>query len=261
MLAVERRKQILTSLRNEKRVYVSELSRAFSVSEETIRRDLERLETEGLVSRAYGGAILKENDHEETPYDVRKRSGVYEKGLIAKQVASLIHDGDYIILDESSTSFFVAKELKDKKNLTIITNSMEIIREIAQVSGWNVLCTGGALRSSAPSFAGHQAESMVRSYHVDKAILSCGSIDIGAGFTDRHEDTALIKRAMMDSARQVILAVDHAKFDRIAFAKIGDIHKVHTIVTDVKPSERWLDALDKLGVHLMYEKNVGGMKK
>ena len=96
---------------------------------------------------------------------------------------------------------------------------------------------------------------------MDKAILSCGSIDIGAGFTDRHEDTALIKRAMIDSARQVILAVDHAKFDRIAFAKIGDIHKVHTIVTDVKPSERWLDALDTLGVHLMYEKNVGGMKK
>ena len=261
MLAVERRKQILDSIKNEKRVYVGQLSRAFSVSEETIRRDLERLENEGLLSRAYGGAILKEDDHEETPYDVRKRSGVSEKGIIAKQVASLIHDGEYIILDESSTSFFVAKELKDKKHLTIITKSMEIIREIAPVQGWNVLCTGGALRSSAPSFAGHQAESMVRSYHVDKAILSCGSIDIRAGFTDRHEDTALIKRAMMASARQVILAVDHAKFDKIAFAKIGDIQSVHTIVTDIQPPERWTEALDTLGVHLMYEKNVGGIKK
>ena len=115
MLAVERRKQILDSIKNEKRVYVGQLSRAFSVSEETIRRDLERLENEGLLSRAYGGAILKEDDHEETPYDVRKRSGVSEKGIIAKQVASLIHDGEYIILDESSTSFFVAKELKDRK--------------------------------------------------------------------------------------------------------------------------------------------------
>lgn len=261
MLAVERRKQIFEAVKAEKRVYVSSLSRAFSVSEETIRRDLERLESEGLVSRAYGGAILKEDEHAETPYDIRKRSGVIEKGIIAKQVASLIHDGDYIILDESSTSFFVAKELKDKKNLTIITNSMEIIREIAPVQGWNVLCTGGALRSSAPSFAGHQAENMVRSYHVDKAILSSGSLDIRAGFTDRHEDTALIKRAMMASARQVILAVDHGKFDRIAFAKIGDIHEVSTIVTDAEPNERWKEALSKLGVHLMYEKNVGGMKK
>ena len=254
MLPVERRKQILSTLRSEKRVYVSALSRAFSVSEETIRRDLERLEEEGVVSRAYGGAVLNEDEHQETPYDVRKRSDVSSKNAIAKMVASLIHDGEYIILDESSTSYFVARELKSKKNLTVITNSMEIIREIAGVQGWTILCTGGALRSSAPSFAGHQAESMVRSYHVDKAILSCGSLDIRAGFTDRHEDTALIKKAMIASSRSVILAVDHNKFDKIAFAKIGDISKVNTIVTDVRPSERWTEALDELGVELLYEK-------
>ena len=153
MLPVERRKQILSTLKTDKRVYVGALSRAFSVSEETIRRDLERLEAEGIVSRAYGGAVLNEDEHQETPYDVRRRSDVSLKTAIAKITASLIHDGEYIILDESSTSFFVAKELKEKKNLTVITNSMEIIREIASVQGWNVLCTGGALRSSAPSFA------------------------------------------------------------------------------------------------------------
>ena len=251
MLAVERRNRILANIRNDKRVHVGELSQFFNVSEETIRRDLEQLEKEGFLNRTYGGALLRENDREDTPYDIRKRAQVEAKIQIARLVASLIEDGDYIILDESSTSYFVAKELKTKKNLTVITNSMEIIREIASVQGWTVLCTGGALRSSAPSFSGYQAESMVRSYHVDKAILSCGSVDIHAGFTDRHEDTALVKRAMISSARQVILAADHGKFDKIAFAKIGDISQLDTVVTDMDPGPRWADALSGLGVKLL----------
>ena len=253
LLAVERRKRIRMQLLDEKRVHVSELSAAYSVSEETIRRDLERLETEGLVSRTYGGAVLREDGREDTPYDIRKRADVDSKTVIAHLVASLISDGEYIILDESSTSYYIARELKSKKNLTVITNSMEIIREIASVQGWNVLCTGGALRTSAPSFAGFQAESMVRSYHVDKAILSCGSLDLRAGFTDRHEDTALVKRAMMSAARQVILAADHGKFDRIAFARIGELDQLSTIVTDRDPGERWRDVLGKLGVELVFE--------
>ena len=251
MLAVERRNRILANIRNDKRVHVGELSQFFNVSEETIRRDLEQLEKEGFLNRTYGGALLRENDREDTPYDIRKRAQVEAKTQIARLVASLIEDGEYIILDESSTSYFVAKELKTKKNLTVITNSMEIIREIASVQGWTVLCTGGALRSSAPSFSGYQAESMVRSYHVDKAILSCGSLDIHAGFTDRHEDTALVKRAMISSARQVILAADHGKFDKIAFAKIGDISQLDTVVTDMDPGPRWADALSGLGVKLL----------
>lgn len=257
MLPEERRNRIMAALKSEKRVFVSELSRAFGVSEETIRRDLERLEATGLASRTYGGALLKESDREETPYDIRMRAEVEGKEIIARLVASIVSDGEYLILDESSTSFYTARALKAKKNLTVITNSMEIIREVAGVQGWNVLCTGGALRSSAPSFAGYQAESMVRSYHVDKAIISCGSLDISSGFTDRHEDTALIKRAMMSASRQVILAADHGKFDRIAFAKIGDLSQVDTIITDKAPDARWMDALNRLGVKLMYNNQEG----
>lgn len=135
MLAAERRKRIRMQLMDEKRVHVSELSAAYAVSEETIRRDLERLETEGLASRTYGGAVLREDSREDTPYDIRKRADVASKTVIAHLVASLISDGEYIILDESSTSYYIARELKSKKNLTVITNSMEIIREIASVQG------------------------------------------------------------------------------------------------------------------------------
>jgi len=252
MLAEERRQRIVFALKNEIRVSVSLLSKAFGVSEETIRRDLEKLETDGIARRTYGGALINEDEHKETPYDIRKRSDVDAKNSIALLAAGLISDGEYIMLDESSTSFFVASELKNLKDLTVITNSMEIVSEIAGVQGWNVLCTGGQKRQSAPSFAGHQAENMVRSYHVDKAIISCDSLDINAGFTDRHEDTALIKQAMMSSAKQVILAVDHSKFDRVAFAGIGDLSRLSYVVTDEEPDEKWRNVFEKYGIKLLF---------
>ena len=253
MLAEERREWIANRLREEKRVSVSDLAPHFGVSEETIRRDLEKLEDMGLAHRTYGGALLNEDERKETPYDVRKRSCVAAKQMIAKLTAKLIADGEYIMLDESSTSFFVACALKRHKNLTVITNSMEIVSEISSVPGWTVLCTGGLKRENAPSFSGRQAENMVRSYHVDKAILSCSCVDLNVGFTDRHEDTALIKKAMMDSAREVILAVDSGKFDKIAFAGIGAVSDISCLVTDTQPDDRWCEALKKDGIRLLYE--------
>ncbi|MBR4235097.1 MAG: DeoR/GlpR transcriptional regulator [Clostridia bacterium] len=252
MLAEERRQRITLALKSDRRVSVSDLSRTFGVSEETIRRDLEKLETDGIARRTYGGALYNEDERRETPYDIRKRSDVEAKSAIARLTANLISDGEYIMLDESSTSFYIASELKAKRDLTVITNSMEIIGEIAPVQGWTILCTGGQKRASAPSFAGHLAESMVSRYHVDKAIISCDSLDIDAGFTDRHEDTALIKRAMMASAKQVILAVDHGKFGRVAFAGIGDLSSVDCVVTDVEPDARFREAFDKCGIKLLY---------
>jgi len=252
VLAAERIEKITAMLRQFRRVSVSELREMFNVSEETIRRDLDKLMATGIARRTYGGALLNDDTRAETPYDLRKRSDVQAKARIATLVAGLIDDGDYIMLDESSTSSFIAHELKQLKGLTLITNSMEIVAELADVQGWNILCTGGQKRPSAPSFAGHQAENMVRSYHVDKSIISCGSLDIDAGFTDRHEDTALIKRAMMDSAKQVILAVDHTKFDRVAFATIGGLNRVSVLVTDMKPDERWLEAAEKYGIKIIY---------
>ena len=253
MLAEERRQRIAVLLKDEKRVSVSELAQTYSVSEETIRRDLERLENNGVARRTYGGALYNEDERKETPYDVRKRSDVNAKYAIARQAAKLISDGEYIMLDESSTSFFVACQLKHLHDLTVITNSMEIISEISTVPGWTVLCTGGVKRLNAPSFAGYQAESMVRSYHVDKAIISCSCLDIAVGFTDRHEDTALLKKAMMASSKQVILAADISKFDKVAFAGIGTLHDINYIVTDEMPNERWLEAFELNGVKLLCE--------
>ena len=139
MLALERRNLILEKLQNEKRVVVSELSQLYGVSEETIRRDLDKLEKEGLAIKSYGGAVINEDVSIDLPFNVRKNQNVVGKQKMAEIVASLVHDGEHLLLDASTTTVFVAKALKEKDRLTVITNSMEILLELADVSGWNII--------------------------------------------------------------------------------------------------------------------------
>ncbi|MBR3643109.1 MAG: DeoR/GlpR transcriptional regulator, partial [Parasporobacterium sp.] len=136
MLAIERRNKILSLLQTDKKVVVSELSESFRVSEETIRRDLERMEKEGYCTKTYGGAIIKEDSAVELPFTVRKNTNVAGKQQIAKLIAIMIRDGDQIMLDASSTAVFVAQNIKKKKNITVITNSIEVLFELSDVTGW-----------------------------------------------------------------------------------------------------------------------------
>lgn len=239
MLAIERRNRILSILQKENRVLVSDLSKAFQVTEETIRRDLEKLENEGYAKKTYGGAIVNENINTDLPFTVRKTTNVSGKLKIAEVIAALIRDGDHIMLDASTTALYIAKQLKSKKNLTVITNSVEILIELSDVSGWKVLSTGGVLGEGSLSLVGHQAEQMIRSFHVDKAIISCKGLDIERGISDSSELEAYIKKLMVASANVKILAADSSKFDKISFTKICDIDEIDTIVTDDEPDLRW----------------------
>ena len=126
MLAAERRNEILAQLKAEGKVVVADLSKKYDVTEETIRRDLEKLEGEGFAERTYGGAVLRENDKEELPFLVRKRANVEAKKHIASKISEMIEDGERIMLDASTTALFVAKQIRSKKNITVITNSIEI---------------------------------------------------------------------------------------------------------------------------------------
>ena len=127
MLAIERRNQILEKLQAEKKVLVSDLSQIYDVTEETIRRDLEKLEKSGLIIKSYGGAVLNESTNLDLPFNVRKNRNVVGKQKIAGMMRELIQDGDTIMLDSSSTAVFIARALKEKPNLTVITNSLEIL--------------------------------------------------------------------------------------------------------------------------------------
>lgn len=251
MLAIERRREILDRLKVDGKVIVSELARGFEVTEETIRRDLDRLEREGLVSKTYGGAVAKQTSTLDLPYNVRESVNVHQKQQIAQRVADLISDGERLMLDSSSTALYVVRKLKDKKNLTIITNSVKILIELADKSDWTVLSTGGVLKQNALSLNGSSAEKMIRSYHVDTAICSSKGVDFFLGVTDSNENDSLIKKAMFDCAERRILAVDAEKFDKKSFVRVCECDDLDWIVTDEKPSEAWVRYCSERGVGLI----------
>lgn len=255
MLAIERRNAILEKLQEEKRVVVSELSHIYDVSEETIRRDLEKLENEGFAIKSYGGAVINENANLEFPFNVRKKWNVAEKQRIADIVNGIVEDGEKIILDASSTAVAIVKQLKEKKNLTVITNSVEIVIEtVDMLPEWTVLSTGGILKGSGLALVGPQTERMLQSYRVDKAIISAKAVWNNEGFFDSDELHATNKRTMLRAAKERILAVDSSKFGKTAFAKIGSFSDINTVVTDEKPDDSWSELFQEQGISCIYPK-------
>ena len=253
MLAIERRNVILSRLTEDGKVIVADLSREFKVTEETIRRDLEKLEGEGLAKKTYGGAVLNQNQNNvDLPFMVRKETNVCEKKLVAEKTAELIHDGDYIMLDASSTAIYVAKEIKNRKNITLVTNSVEILLEMADKEDWRVLSTGGSLKKGSLSLVGTSAEKMIRGFHVDLAVCSCKGLDLGLGITDSNEKDSEIKQAIFAAADKKVLAIDSTKFDKRSFVRVCDIDNIDVIVTESQPSERWIEKLREKNIELVY---------
>ncbi|MDO4632567.1 MAG: DeoR/GlpR family DNA-binding transcription regulator [Eubacteriales bacterium] len=252
MLAVERRNLIIEKLHQEKRVVVSDLSRLFSVSEETIRRDLDKMEQDGLLIKSYGGAILNESTSIDLPFNVRKNRNVAGKQIIADLVSGLISEGERIMLDASTTSVFIAKALKQKEQLTVITNSIENLIELSDKNTWNIISVGGTLKGDYLAMVGPKAEEGLRDYRADKALISCKALQPELGCFDSSDEFSCVKRAMIRASKEVILAVDHSKFEQESFSKICELREVSMIVTDRKPSEQWLTRFEKAGVNCIY---------
>lgn len=252
MLAIERRNEILEKLQSEKRVVVSELSQHYGVSEETIRRDLEKLEKDGLVIKSYGGAVLNEHSIFDLPFNIRKNQMIVEKQRIAGLISEFVRDGEAIMLDASSTAVYIARGLREKKKLTVITNSVEIIIELFDVPEWNVISTGGVSRERSFALVGPKTNQIISCYHVDKAFISCKGLTIENGLTDSDEQDADSKRAMLKAAKERILVADSSKFGKSAFTKITGLDEIDKVITEKKPSELWLKEFERLGIECIY---------
>lgn len=252
MLALERKNLILERLQDEKKVVVSVLSQEFGVSEETIRRDLEKLEQEGYATKSYGGAVLNENVAFDMPLNIRSKKNVLAKQKIARLAADMIHDGSHIMLDASSTDLYIAKAIKEKQRLTVVTNSIEIILELADIPGWNVIATGGLLKSGYLALLGSQAENFMRSYYVDIAFVSCKALDKELGILDTTENFTSMKKVIIESSAKCYLTLDSTKFDKTAFTRTGGIEMVDGVVTDRRPSDAWMEQFKKKGVACIY---------
>lgn len=252
MLAIERRNVILAKLQEERKVVVSELATAFRVTEETIRRDLDKLEKEGMAKKTYGGAVLNENLNIDLPYNVRRKTHVEEKTYIAQLISDMIKDGDNIILDASTTALAVAQKIKEKSKITVITNSIEIILELSDKPDFKILSTGGTLKEGSLALVGYQAEKMIGTFHADVAILSCKGIDIHHGLTDSNEADSEVKKSIIRSSNKKIIAVDSSKFDKISFTTICNFDDVDVIVTEKKPEDKWIKFFGDREIEVVY---------
>ncbi|MCK9221731.1 MAG: DeoR/GlpR family DNA-binding transcription regulator [Limnochordia bacterium] len=253
MLGEQRRAGILNEVQKWGTVRVSNLSELFGVTEETIRRDLEELEKQGLVRRVHGGAIGVGSSFE-LPYHVREVKNPIEKTSIALQAVELINDGDTIMFDASSTALYTAQRLVQKKNITVVTNSLRIIGELAAYPNIRVIGVGGTLCNTSLGFIGPVATKTISQFHVDKAVFSCKGITDEHGLTDASEVDSEIKRLMVKAAKETIVVVDYSKFGRIAFCNIVHLDQINCVITDSKTSVEWLMKMRERGIRVVQAK-------
>ena len=252
MLAMERRDKILKILAEEKHVKVPDLARAFQVTEETIRRDLEKLEKDGFCIKSYGGAMLKEDLSFDLPFHVRQNKNVMGKGQMGALVASLISEEESLFLDASTTAVFVARALKSFNKLTVITNSVEILMELFDRSGWTVVGTGGEVMYGYRAMLGTRAEEVLRSYYVDTAIISCKCLAMDRGMCESRYDLLAPKKAMISCSKRRILVADASKFDKTSLAVNPCFQDIDCLVSDKEPSKEWMEFLSQRDIQVLY---------
>ena len=250
MLVAERQKKIVELVNERLSIRVTELSKIFSVTEETIRRDLEKLEKEKLLMRSHGGAVSIEKDQGEISYLEREITNAEQKKAIAAAAVRLIEQGDQIVLDASTTAWYVAKELPDMP-LTVLTNSIKVAIELSKKEQIKVISTGGTLLSQSLSYVGPLAERSLSMYHVNKAFLSCKGVHLERGLSDFNESQALLKKQMIEIADETILMVDSSKFGTRAFSQIVPVANIDCIITDSKIDEETKNELEEKKIQLL----------
>lgn len=240
----------MEKLNDEKKVYVTELAAFFEVTEETIRRDLERLEKEDQLHRSYGGAVLNEQTTGALSFARRASLNNDDKSSIARKALRLISNGSSLMVDASTTTLSLLQHLKSKKSLTIISNSARLIAESLDLPH-TIISTGGQLRPNALSLTGAATEKMLRSYYVDLAFISCKAVDLKKGVLESNEAEAVIKQRMIKQAARTYLLCDHSKLGGSAFFRICELPVLAGIITDTNPGDGWTEYCEKHHIELI----------
>ena len=238
MLAITRKKKIKDLILEKKSVMVSELSKKFSVTEETIRRDLKSLEDEGILVKTYGGAFIQDGVQNDINVSIRESLFVDSKEKIAAHCAELINHGDSIFLDASTTSLAISLKIHTKR-ITVITNSLKVANSLSESESIQLMVIGGVLGLQSMSFLGRNTINSLQNYYVDKAFISCRSISMDFGVTDSNEQQAEVRQLAIKRAHHVYLIVDHTKFNKTSFAKICSFEDIDTLVVDQPLNDEW----------------------
>jgi DeoR/GlpR family transcriptional regulator of sugar metabolism len=248
LIKEERHHRILDRVRQNGRAEVGELSERFGVSEITTRRDLKELEEQGLVRRVHGGVVYPVQLQNEVPVIQRMTERHSYKERIAQATAALVQDNDSVFIGSGSTTALVAKLLKGRKGLSVVTNALTVANELANEKDMNIVILGGMLRATELSMIGHITEQALSEVRVDKVIIGIRAIDLRAGLTNDYLPEVMTDRAILDIGSQVILVADHSKFGKVASAFLAPVERITTVVTDDRTDAGILETLRRQGI-------------
>jgi len=232
MLAIQRKTKILQLLREEGVAKVTELSKLLGVSEPTVRQDLDRLEGEGVITREHGGAYLKGIPEQIRSLSFQNVENIDKKIRIGKKAAEFIKDNDSIILDSGSTMTEIAKNIIGKRHLRVVTNSLNIALLLGAQESCEVLITGGEFKAATLSATGERAASFMRDLYIDKLFLAAGGVSLDAGLTYASMADVQVRKAMIETAKEIYLIADSTKVEKAIFISLGGIEVAHYFITD-----------------------------
>jgi DeoR family transcriptional regulator of aga operon len=251
MMAEERRTQILQTVRSAGRVRVNELASRFSTSAVTIRNDLNELHQRGLVLRSHGGAVLPDTILHESPVHERLKAHSDEKRRIGAMAATLINDGETIILDSGTTTLEIARQIKKKQGVQIITNGVNIAAELLDARDVQTFIVGGTVRGESASISGHFSEEMFDQFSADKLFLSGAGCDPDCGVSGANLEETMVNRAMLRISREIILVADASKFSKRSMTRIAPFSEIDTVISDTSLDEVIQEKLRSLGCNLI----------
>ena len=247
----ERQKQILSLLTRQGRLSIAEIVEQFSISEATARRDLESLASQGKAQRVHGGVITVEQAPPELPILDREREQSDEKAHIGRAAAGLVADKETVFLGSGTTVLEVARNLRGRKHLTAITNSLPVLNVLAGLKEITVISLGGMLRESELSFIGHITEQALTEVRVDKVFMGTRGLSLEHGLTNDYLQETLTDRAILKIGREVAIVADYSKVNRISTVLLAPLDAMSTFITDGKADKKFLQAMKKQGIQVV----------
>lgn len=252
-MQVKRISLLVQYLKSNKTASMDELCKKFDVSKSTIRRDIDELEKQNFLRKVYGGVILVEHD-KSIPLSIRKETLVEEKNRIGDAAAKIVNDDDIIFIDAGTTTVQMLKYLKDKNNVTIVTNSILVVNEAIMCGSFNIILTGGNLLLSTNSINGPVAVNTIKNLNCMSAFVSATGVSLEKGLSNSVLLEAEIKRQILKCANNLILLVDHTKFGLVSLATFSELKNIDIIITDAEPGDTYKDYFEKNNIKLIIAK-------
>ena len=243
-----RRKKILEILRRDGQVRVSQLSDALGATVVTIRNDLDALEQDGYLERTQGGAIQTMKNYYNLEFQRRKQEHMENKKAIAAAAASLVRDGDTLFINSGTTTYFTAVELKQRKNLNVVTNSISVAVELGGLPTFRVILLGGDISAQYSFTYGEDVKEQISRYRANWAILSVDGVNPGTGITTYHAEESVIDRVMVERAQTAVIVADSSKLGRESFSRISTLSSGTILVTDRNADAALIRQIQEEGV-------------